>query len=94
MFVFSLHINAVFEGRNEKLQEYTTVRNSIEVEPFNISTTQKAEGMAPGIDRTPQNSTTPISDIPLIFLFLGGAAYGAYIMKKKQKKKCLVCQDR
>lgn len=87
LFIFSLHINAVFEGRNEKLQEYTSVRNNVEIESYNAS--QKATGSSLENKEQGEGDDTeggaPISDSPLFFLLLGGLSCGGYIFHKGRK---------
>lgn len=86
MFIFSLHINAVFEGRNEKLQEYTSVRNDVEIEPFNVN--QKATGTSLGdYEQKEGYDTLPVSDAPWFILMLG-FGYGVVLLRKRTMVKC------
>lgn len=87
MFIFSIHVNAVFEGRNEKLQEYTTIRNSINIEPLDASRKATASGITMP-DRTLDDHTTaPVSDSPFMFLLFGGLMCGIYVFAGKKKLK-------
>lgn len=88
MSIFSLHIKAVFEG-NTKPNDLPGIRTEVEVESLiGRNQDQKATGLAPGGNRTVENSLTgeaPIADSPFFILFLGGLACGSYILWEKRK---------
>lgn len=80
---FQLH--AVFEGRDEKLQEYTTIRTQVELEP--VKGEQKAASLNLGdYNKDGSNRIAPVSDFPVIFLLLAGLGYGFYVSGKKRKQ--------
>lgn len=84
MFIFSLHINAVFEGRSEQLKESAGIRNQVELAPIG-GTEEKATALSPGgPPSTKKLGDTPISDAPWVMLMLG-LGYGVYAFTRKAK---------
>lgn len=90
MFIFSLHINAVFEGRNEKLQEYSGVRNQVEMSPMG---NQVATLINPGdgSNNTPNNELQedpdpmPFYDSSLFILVLCSLISGVYYQGRRKR---------
>lgn len=84
MFIFSLHINAVFEGRSEQLKESAGIRTEVELTPFG---TEQATGtINPGGNNGTPLGGSPISDAPWIMLFLG-LGYGVYAFASVREKR-------
>lgn len=79
LFAFSLHINAVFEGRNEQLNQYTEVRTQVEIAPMDNN--QKAAGYETPPGDKDFIGDEPVSDSSLFILLLGGFGCGFYIFR-------------
>lgn len=87
LFAF-VNVHAVFEGRNTKPNDLPSVRDKIEFPVENQA--QKATGLGGsggggGTEKEVEDDM-PISDSPLFFLLLGGAAYGVYVIRKRKVK--------
>lgn len=81
LFAFSLHINAVFEGRNEQLNQYNGVRSQVELAPIN--TNQKATNYTPPPGDGDFIGDSPLDDSSLFVLFLlGGFGAGFYLFTR------------
>lgn len=91
LFIFSLQINAVFEGRDESLEQYQSVRNQIDIAPVNEqqkATTGGLGGLSDDPTSDPANRTggaAPLSDSLLFFFILSGLTCGIYVFKKKNE---------
>lgn len=86
MFIFSLHINAVFEGRSEQLKEYTEIRQQVELQEYS---TPKATGIGFG-DPTESEGTgfeAPLNDSSLFIFLICPLISGIYYWKKERKRK-------
>lgn len=88
MFVFSLHVNAVFEGRNQQLKDYTEIRQQVEIEAYS---SQKATGIGFGDPKkeegTGYEADTPFHDSSLIVFIFCSLLTGTYYLVVR-KKKC------
>lgn len=82
----TIHSYAVFEGRDEKLRQYSEVRNLIEVEQI---TPQKATDNYGGYDENPEiikknDYVGAIGDSPWLIVVFGLVyGIGLFIQKKK-----------
>lgn len=91
MFLFSLQANAVYEGRSEQLRENAGIRNQVEISSFGENRAGSNLDPNSGDSRRPDNSVNraPLSDLPLVFLLLSGAAYIGYVSKKRNAKTAI-----
>lgn len=87
-FLFSMYVNAVFEGRNEQIKEYAGVRQQVEMQEYS---SQKATGI-PLEDPTEKEGTgyeapAPFADSSLIVLVFCSLITGAYYLGRKKGVK-------
>lgn len=85
---FSVNIYAVFEGRNDNLQQYQSVRNQVDMASIGdkaYSTDPTGEVDENGNPKGSALGEMPISDTPWFIFLLGGLSFGIYAVNRKKK---------
>lgn len=90
LITFSTSVYAVFEGRNEQVQEYTTIRQQVDIAPLGSKATEGTPSGLGGLGNVgdSQPFMAPIEDNVLWYvLLLCGLGCGAYGFLTKRNAK-------